>query len=593
MSINAKLSDILAASTFAGSELMYVVQGGNSRRTTVSGIFSSVSPTFPDIRLLGAVDGGDATTAIQQGMDLYGTVFVPPGFSCIISDQIVVPAGGGLVCLDPSNRPTFLIDMTAFTNATRAGQLGATGCVFLSEGGTSSPFTPKEKVVFQNIRIIPNGYDGTVGTIPTARRTTLIAARNVRDVVITGCEIAGFCVGTAIMLDSCLRPIRITENYIHDWYSNDVWPDAQTSQTTGVMVDDGRINSVGTTEFQIDDNTIRNLEKGAITYGTWGVQTDAINLNGANGGYGTASNNVIYNVDEGIDCFMQGVTISGNNIRLTHGAGVKIIHGGSKNNISDNTILDARGWGMSITSSVNGAVEDNHVTGNYVEATGGTLNPALTTTACLSIGEDTNVCRLNYFAGNTWVSDGSDYVCKNNNFLGTGSENFSTGDEWRGPGGTGWFNDTNTLLICQKPVDPTVIKATLASNLTKNAAGTSDVIFDSEITDKRGEWNTTTGEFTAQLPGRYDVSLKMFTQSLPAATLRLILKLQNLSATDQAQGIAQTSGSVAAQPKITEFGILLGSGEGLQCQIQLEANPGGNVVFNATASQTAIEIKAS
>lgn len=40
MSFNAKLSDILAAGTIAGDELMYVVQGGNSRQTTVSAIAS-------------------------------------------------------------------------------------------------------------------------------------------------------------------------------------------------------------------------------------------------------------------------------------------------------------------------------------------------------------------------------------------------------------------------------------------------------------------------------------------------------------------------------------------------------------------------
>jgi parallel beta-helix repeat protein len=360
-------------------------------------------------------------------------------------------------------------------------------------------------------------------------------------------------------------------------------------------MDQDRINGVGTTNFDISHNTITDLKKGAVPIAAYGPQSDAINVNGGNGGYGVISHNIIYNVDEGIDFFGQGINIVGNNIRLTSGAGIKSIHGAKRCNIANNIILDARGWGITVTSSVAGSVELNHFTGNFVEATGGTVNPFLTTTAALAIGETGgNVCTRNYFSGNTWYANGAMYLCKNNDILGgSTSENFSTSDEWRGPGTSGWFNSQNLLLICQSPIDPTVVKATLASNLTRNTSGEATVVWGAEVTDKRGEFNTGTGVWIAQLPGRYDVSVKMFTQALTAATNRLILSLKTNAGVDITQGIIQVPSTLPAQVKLVEFSVMVGSGLGLRTDLLLESTPGANVVFNATAAQTSFEIKTS
>lgn len=505
--------------------------------------------------------------------------------------QLLVTSNG--FAIDGDKTCTILADMTFFTNTTLAGELGSTGCIIYAHGNTSIPYVSLEKFSVQNVRILPLGYDGTQGSIIAARRTTVIAARNIKNLFIVGCEIAGFCVGTAITVDSCIRDVEVSDNNIHDWYSNDVWPDNPTSQTTGVCLDQNRINGVGTVGFKIDGNTIGNLEKGSTTYTAWGVQTDAINLNGGNGGYGSVSNNVIYNVDEGVDCFMQGVVISNNSIKLTQGTSIKIIHGASKNSIIGNNCLDARGWGMAIVGTSAGAVLNNHIVGNYFEATGGTLNPALGDTACLYIGEITNACNRNYFSGNTWFANGCEWVCKNDDYLGTGNENYSTGDEWRGPGTGGWFNATNLLLICQKPVDPTRIKAGLTAVLDRNTSGEIAVVWTAETLDKRGEFNTTTGQFTAQLPGYYDVSLKMYTVNLTAASDRAILRLKNLPGTTLAMGIAETDSTMSAHPALVEFGIALGSGQGLKTSLEIESSPGTTVNFNNDATQTSFEIKAS
>jgi hypothetical protein len=88
----SKISALPTASTLSGSELVSVVQSGETRRTTVDEIWSGV--TIPSevltVQAYGAVGDGvtDDTAALLAAFTAGGNIYVPEG------DYLIAPAGG-------------------------------------------------------------------------------------------------------------------------------------------------------------------------------------------------------------------------------------------------------------------------------------------------------------------------------------------------------------------------------------------------------------------------------------------------------------------------------------------------------------------
>lgn len=201
---NARLTDLTASSTLTGDDFVYVVQGGNSRKTTMSDIRLHVAASV-DVRWFGAVGDGvtDDTASIQAAIDyLAGRAIPYTGGVCIIPAGIWLVSGlqaktavvlsgsgqGASILRLPNSANTNMLtigadvalfgwnDLTFDGNA--ANNTSGSGIVFSTTGsGDGDSFEPYKQKVFAP----PNSYKHVratrfnVGNFPDDGVSTLAA----------------------------------------------------------------------------------------------------------------------------------------------------------------------------------------------------------------------------------------------------------------------------------------------------------------------------------------------------------------------------------------------------------------------------------
>jgi hypothetical protein len=393
----------------------FPVRGGNPSNLFVNGDYSltvrdaarSLVLTRPqsvgvDLALFKASGAGAVTQSVTARLekivyaDDYGTlvqalaaasaaggggVWLTPGKRYTLTTRLTIPSRCGLIS---DGSAEIYAPAANFSNTSLTGKYLANSCVLDLSGLTSSPFTPADSPFVVGVRIRSEVAGG--------RMVDAIVARNVDNLVIHGCDIAGFPLGACIRAASLIGG-AITNNHIHECTDNTNWggSPAAPPQITGIELDNDLVNSATSVATRITGNTIRSLTVGAIFLPLYGYQTDGINIANKNS-YGIAvCNNTISDVGEGIDHFGKSCALTGNTVSNAYIFGIKMVHGASNNAISGGSIINFGLAGISVSgSSVAGAgdTDGNSITGVTIST--GNYNAAwnASSTACILITDN-------------------------------------------------------------------------------------------------------------------------------------------------------------------------------------------------------------
>jgi len=294
--------------------------------------------------------------------------------------------------------------------------------------------------------------------------------------------------------------------YIHDSYTDTVDTAlvrnaSPSMQLTGLSVDNNRgASNLNSRRLQFDVR-VKNIVMGPNARTRFGRQTDAVNLQGASpanpGSTGHQGRVAAFNVDEAIDIFCDGCTIdmTAQNVMT----GVKIIHGATRN-IVRATVDNYALFGIFIGGS--GGVQGTNENRVYAALSrGGQFEPDAFATYGIRIDDaSTQGGHRNYIE----MSSQGNTTDLNVHFaIGAGMTENTIVYEGVGSFENGAPGAASNIIRRQRPG---IARAFVSANFT--VAGDTSVIFNTEDIDLHGEFNTTTGVYTAKSPGVYEIKYK-------------------------------------------------------------------------------------
>lgn len=168
------------------------------------------------------------------------------------------------------------------------------------------------------------------GCAPTRVRAN--RASNVINLEIANIEVTGIPTGTLIELNSIRGSSSVHHCYLHDCGTAILY--GMQPQTTGIEIDNNKIFAELSRGIDVHDNHIIDIAFGGPALGQYGGQTDGVNLQDGTGML--VHDNYMRNVGEGVDIFASDCSIHGNVLVDCYHAGVKLIHGASRNNVHHN-----------------------------------------------------------------------------------------------------------------------------------------------------------------------------------------------------------------------------------------------------------------
>ena len=226
-----------------------------------------------------------------------------------------------------------------------------------------------------------------------------IAVRGCSDIAIQFNDISGFSKASGIIYIGSSKGGSVSYNHIHDSRTNSTtW-----GQLTGILTDDDDVP--GTSNIEISHNYIHDLTVGADFLSKFGYQTDGINTTVRSTDL-DISNNRIENIGEGVDTFSLGGRIAQNEIVDAHNYGIKIIHGASHINITDNTIKFSGKGGIVLAAGATNSLDTqaNIIVGNSIIGVNITREHDRTNTFGIGLvgsKADTTAVRANIIENNT------------------------------------------------------------------------------------------------------------------------------------------------------------------------------------------------
>lgn len=233
-----------------------------------------------------------------------------------------------------------------------------------------------------------------------------VAIRSCSNINVVDVEMSGFRKTKVISVDSSSN-CSINNNYIHDC----LMASSTTGQMTGIDVDDNRVSNVASYDIEIRNNEIRNLTCSVGFIGSFGYQTDAINISHESTNRITIDGNIIHNVGEGVDCFGKLCSITNNFIFNTYNVGIKLIHGASRNTVTNNKIFDAGWMGISVTGTGPSSTDSelNDISNNFISGVNSAGNWNASATAGIRLDNDntTKYAKRNFVKNNVIVNCGS------------------------------------------------------------------------------------------------------------------------------------------------------------------------------------------
>ena len=468
-------SNAVLAATFLQSG------SGATTRLTHSKLRDTVS-----IQDFGAVADGatDDSAALQAAVNT-GKLVSLNGASVGIGSQITwAQNGGGIV------GPGHIVMLTGvgqFQETVEANkyQTDACGIYVLSF----------DDVVFR-------GFKMSLGGTPNDDSVCMaIALRDSLRSTVQGCDFTGFRKADGIIAVDSSFDCAVVDNYIHDCEANGL----TNGQLSGVNVDDNRVASVASERLNISRNRIANLTVDATFLATNGYQTDGINVSNAASYAHTIVGNAIDTVGEGIDCFGSYCTIAGNTITDAYLTGIKLIHGASYNAVVGNTITGLCKYGINLAGGEIADTTHNLILGNVISGVNSASNH---TSSAVSAGvacdnSGTFDPESNLILGNIVANSPKAHWGLR---AGIGA---SQTNEWIGNRLYGAFvtarvyNDSSDYFSAGNKSYVRAYRNTTAQ--TVSTATLTTIIFNAEDADTNGEYDTSTGIFTASEPRRMQV----------------------------------------------------------------------------------------
>ncbi len=312
-------------------------------------------------------------------------------------------AGGGMLQLNriydisstivaPGNTHTwgprwtgFRLLASGFTNTSLTTPYVTSAVAIDASGLTVAPWTIKENVSFEGFKIYAEA-----GAMD--RNLIGILTQNSRNVKIHRVEISDFPVGKAIVGNTLYGDWAFTENYLHDFYTNTTaWPvgiGLPRPQSTGIELDQSRINSVPTFGGKMNGNTIVRFTFGAAAIAAYGFETDGVNIAHYTTSGTDCSYNLITDCGEGIDTYGYSGTFTGNKIYRSYLFGYKLIHGAKRNTIKGGIVEDFGLAGVVVSGSTIVGTTDadrNHIDGLIITSPDYLGAWAANSTTCIKI----------------------------------------------------------------------------------------------------------------------------------------------------------------------------------------------------------------
>jgi len=498
----------------------------DSLNNVVSGITGSTARTLTNkaldlvsIKDYGVIGDGstDDTAKINAALTLFsGTnkyLYMPPG-TYKISSTITIPNKTGLI----ANGDAILYATSAgFSNTVPTTHYTSTSLVVSMDGQTSSPYTPNYNQKLIGVKIEYQFVEGRV--------VDAISNRNCYNSEIDHCEIYNFPLCTAIDAASLLHGCKITNNYIHDITTNTNFGGPYTSADVnlyGIDLDDNRVNSIESVGVLISGNFIENLNHGATSIAAYGDQADGISTQKGKGH--VVTNNVVINVNEGIDTYAKLQTISNNYFKSNSGWGIKLIHGASYNTISNNIVEDAGIGGITVNGGTISNTQFNLIRGNIVyNIDPNNTNNASFATGCIKIDNQGT-----FYAKNNIFSENILYPGTNGNYnvildKPTQDTNNTFKNNYFVSSGTDGAWNTDIAYQDNEQAFRTAVKVTRSSAQTIPNTTYTKIQFDSELFDTNSEFDSTTNyRWTCVTPGYYRVSANVRLAGVTGVVLKLV-----------------------------------------------------------------------
>jgi hypothetical protein len=391
------------------------------------------------------------------------------------------------------------------------GIVGPGSLVMLTSTGKFTNTTVGSKFATNSCGLYVNGYDNVVfsgfkislGGSPSDDSVCLpIGIRDSTNSHVYRVEATGYKKARGLIsIDSCFDS-TINDNYLHDCAANG----STNGQLTGINVDDNRVSSVASERISISFNRIKNLTCNATFLAANGYQTDGINISMNESSLHVIKGNMIDTVGEGIDCFGRRCVIEGNTIQDAYVTGIKLVHGACYNNIGNNVIDGAGLYGIDIAGSSTSdrntsynLIHDNIITnvnrdGNWTAggiSSGIACDNSGTYIATLNTIQDNVISNSSLAAYGLRSADNLDNAWYENRLQGT----FVVSRVQQAVGGSTYRSADKSFVNAQR----------ITSSQTISNNTITDVVFNSEITDSNGEYDATTGIFTANEPRRVSV----------------------------------------------------------------------------------------
>jgi hypothetical protein len=476
--------------------------------------------------------GGNAAAngaAIQAAINAAsgGTWYLRPG-EHIRSSQLVLPSNTAIIYDGPkTTRPRFYMPAATFTNTTLVSPSDyTTGCLLKIQGQTSGSYTPVNNVHLEGFIIQSEVQDG--------RALNAISARNVTNLKAHGIEIYGLPIGSAFNLDSVIN-FEIDNLFVHDCTTNlNTWTPGSYMNVTGLSVDNGRINSIGSSNGTIRYPHFRDITVGATFLGTYGSgrghQTDGICLN-----YGCSRIRIIspkaYNVAEPLDIQGEYITVSDIDFENCPAYGLKFVHGARYCSVTGGRIKNAGIAHITFAGSNSSGVGDtmgNTVTGLVLLEIGsdGYYNGITQASIKLEANGTTYKPKFNLVSDVIIDATGADAVivddtsATDNSLLNytliAGASVFDNG-----------FNNKSNVCRPAKMPRASIARTTAQSIPAGSAAA---LLFDSTIYDTHSSYSSANGRFTALQSGYYELTASTrFDAVNPNKTFRIVTRRNGVS----------------------------------------------------------------
>jgi hypothetical protein len=378
-----------------------------------TGVFVRLLDGYITPEMAGAFgDGAEADTFCISKSLVVGNVRLTPHSRYKITARIDVPSGRWIV----GNRTSVIeMDGTQFNGTATQYATNTLGFLFnnLSDAGGLYGF---------QIKLVNPTNELIAGAV---------AIRNCSNINLVDLQISGFRKSKVIAVDTSTN-CSINENYIHDC----LLASSTTGQMTGIDIDNNRVGSSPSSGIEIRNNEIRNLTCSSGFIGSFGHQTDAINISHESTNKIVIDGNIIYNVGEGVDCFGKLCTITNNRIYDAYNIGVKLIHGASRNTVTGNKIYDAGLAGISITGTGPSTTDSelNDISDNFISGVNSSGIWTASVTAGIRVDNDntTKYARRNFIKNNVIVNGSAmkygvllDVGSRDNEVEGNNVESFS------------------------------------------------------------------------------------------------------------------------------------------------------------------------